>query len=281
MISDIHTRLRPRIWASFVLVLASLLMLARMVYLYLPGGWDWGMSIQPAVLELLHGRSPYETTEFLYPFWVLFPLVPLALVPAKLGTAILFVSGLLAYAYVAYKFEAKPVALLFLLLSFPVMEGLYNGEIEWLAILGLVLPKPVGLFFLLSKPQTGLGVALFWLAESMRQGGWREAIRVFAPISVTVVLSFLLFGPWPLHSIRRINSGLNVSLWPYGIPIGLLLLSVALRHRKLGPAMIASPLLSPYLTPHSWSIVLLGLLPGPTVVIVASIGSWLARILIW
>jgi hypothetical protein len=262
-------------------VLASLLVLARVVYLYLPGGLDWSKYTQPAALELLHGRSPYNIPGFYNPFWVLLPLLPLSLMPTKIGVAVLFVSGLLAYAYVAYRLGAKPMTILFLLFSFPIMAGLYNGQIEWLALLGLVLPKPIGLFFLLSKPQIGLGIALFWFAEALRQGGWREAVRVFAPVSSAIAFSFLLFGLWPSHGIHRINLGLNVSLWPYGIPIGLALLIIALRQRKLAPAMIASPLLSPYLVPHSWSIVLFGLLPGQALVVIASMGSWLARILIW
>jgi hypothetical protein len=262
-----------------LLLVTTLFLLARAVYVYLPGGMDWIFYFRPAALELLHGRSPYTVHGFYYPFWILLPLMPIALLPAGIGVAALYVLGLLAYAYVAYKLGAQPVTLVFLLLSFPVMSGLYNGQIEWLAVLGLVLPKSLGLFLLLSKPQTGLGIALFWFVEILREAGWSEALRKFVPVGLGFALSFLLFGLWPLQALGRISAGMNASLWPHSIPFGLILLIVAFNKRKLGLSMMASPLLSPYFTFHTWSVVLLGLLPSQVLVVLAAVGTWILGLL--
>src|SRR5690606_38971700 len=80
-------------------------------------------------------------------------------------------------------------------------------NIDWLPLVGFVLPPQIGLFFILIKPQMGLAVALFWLVEAWREGGLREVIRVFGPVGAALALSLALYGLWPLRSSQEVGLG--------------------------------------------------------------------------
>jgi hypothetical protein len=243
---------------------------------YLPEGIDWRDTYRPAALALLSGQSPYSIDIFFAAPWALFPLLPFALLPENLGRGILFLVGLIAYGYTAYKLGAKPVALVAFLASPPVMHGLLNSNIEWLPLLGFVMPPQIGLFFISIKPQIGSVVAIFWLVEAWRNGGLREAIRIFLPVSLALLVSFALFGFWPLRfqNTLALTRSYNASLWPGSIPIGVALLVAAIHRRNIRFAMGASPCLSPYVLLHAWSGVLVALVSQPVELVAAVVGLW-------
>jgi hypothetical protein len=66
-------------------------------------GVDWKWAYQPAVLALLEGISPYEAGGFYNPPWILLPLIPVALFPLPLGTAIMYVLNLFLFLFVMVK----------------------------------------------------------------------------------------------------------------------------------------------------------------------------------
>lgn len=138
-----------------------------------------------------------------------------------------------------------------------------NGNIDALVLLGFVLP-----------PQIGAGVALYWLVESWRQKGFREVIRVFAPITAAWFVSFLLFGLWPLRGEQEVDQWWNASLWPLFIPVGLGLIVAALRRRRIEYAMAASPCLSPYVLLHAWVGALAAILTLTAETVAVVIGLW-------
>jgi hypothetical protein len=108
------------------------------------------------------------------------------------------------------------------------------------------------LFFLAIKPQIGVAVAVFWMVQAWRKSGLLEVFKVFGPVTATFLLSFIIYGFWPLNYKHAFSWGGNASLWPLSIPVGLALLVTAIRKHKLTFAISASPLLSPYLLLHSW-----------------------------
>jgi hypothetical protein len=70
----------------------------------------------------------------------------------------------------------------------------------------------------------GSVVALFWLAEAWRKGRVREVVRVFAPFTIVLLVSFVLYGFYPLEWVTvEVDQWWNASLWPMSIPIGLTL----------------------------------------------------------
>jgi len=149
---------------SLWIILASILLtviLIGLFYLYLPLGVDWRDTYQPSTLELLRGHSPYDIVPFVNPPWILLPLIPLAILPDKLGCAIWAVLSLYAYGYVAFKFGAKPLALLALIFSYPVLFDLFYGQIDALIILGFLMPPGIGIFLFWPNPKLGLESRFF------------------------------------------------------------------------------------------------------------------------
>ena len=143
------------------------------------------------------------------------------------------------------------------------------------------MPPQIGLFFIVIKPQIGIGVGLFWLIEAWRSGGFREAIRVFLPVSLAISISFIIFGLWPLRFSDTfiLTRAYNASLWPSSIPIGLALLVASIHKRNIKSAMASSPCLSPYVLLHAWVVALVPVLSQPIETIAAVIGLWILVII--
>lgn len=240
-------------------------------------GYDWHYAYRPAALALLAGQSPYGITSehFSNPPWTLLPLLPLALLPERIGWLALVVIGLIAFALTAVKLGASPVAFAAFLLSPLVIRVLYFGQIEWLALLGILFPPWLGLFFVLVKPQVGIGVALFWLVEAWRLGGLRQVVTTFAPVTIALLASFAVFGFWPINGLTIYReTRLNISLWPWGIVLGELLLARAWRKRDIGAAVAAGPMLSPYVG-NSFVAVMAGAVRYERVMVVVSAALWM------
>ena len=280
--------LRQKPWLSALLIVLFGLLIGLMTWV-LPAGADWHETFRPAALALLHGNSPYglangveasfKASNFYNAPWTLLPLLPLALLPEALGRALLLMGTLIAFAYTAHKLGAKPLATTALLLSPPVVHCALVGNVDWLVALGFVLPPQIGLFFVLVKPQMGWVVALFWLVEAWRTGGWRAVLRTFAPVTGVMLLSFVIFGLWPLRLERQLSIWWSASLWPMSIPVGLGLIAAALRQRRIQFAMAASPCLSPYLMMHSWVAALLAIVTALPEMLAVVAGFWILILL--
>ncbi len=258
------------------------------VYTYLPVHVDanppdtWGFSvdwkgcIRPDTLELISGHSPYAAGCGLNPPWTYLLLAPIALLPPALGAAVLFVLTYLLYAFAFMRLGAKPLQVLGLVLCPFVFINAQNGNIDFLPVLGMVLPPQIGLFFVVMKPQMGVGIALFWLVEAWHTGRLREVVRVFGPVTLAYLVSFGLFGLWPLRFLKQPADPFNASLWPLALPIGLGLLIYALRSRNKLLAISATPFLAPYINIHSYAILLFAFIPyEPLLYIVLGL-SWMA-----
>jgi hypothetical protein len=261
-----------KIAAALFIIIACFLMATYFVYIYLPVNVDWALNGPPQVgvdwkgafrkacLELLNGRSPYNNSAFFNPPWTLLPLLPIALLSPALGSAVMYVLNLFVYLFAAWKLKIN----VWLTIPFMVFSGMLinsnNGNIEGIIALGFILPPQIGLFFILAKPQIGVAVAIFWLIESWRAGGAQKVLIVFLPVVLAYIFSFLVFGFWILNSFNVVDKWWNTSIWPRGIPIGVILLGLAIWKREIKFAIAASPFFAPYLTIHSWAFTWLGLL---------------------
>jgi len=262
---------------NIILTLLALTGVGTFVYFFFPDPIDWTLFFRPAALLIASGGSPYGGSFDIYnPPWALIPLIPFAYLPYRLSVACLFVANLVGFVFVGLRLGAKPLSLGALIASFPVAFSLLFGQIDALVYLGLVLPRAIGLFFILAKPQIGAPLAFFWMVEAWRAGGWKNVLNTFAPVTAGFFLSFLIYGFWPLNSrpAELVNVLHNTSFWPLSLALGLPLLIYAMRSRRQNFAMISGPLFSPYVAPQSWSISLLGLLPYPMIMVVASLASW-------
>jgi len=253
---------------------AIVLLAAGMVYL--PPGVDWRTNYRPACLALLGGRSPY-TVQLFNPPWILLPLLPFAVLPEQLGRAALFLVSLVSFGVTAHRLGASPLGVAIFLLSPPVVHCLLNANIEWIPLLGFVLPPQLGLLLITAKPQTGFAVALFLVAEAWRRGGLRGILHVSWPLSATFALSCLLFGFWPVYllDVMPLAGDINASFWPHSIPVGLALLVASIRKRNCKLAMAASPCLSPYALFHTWSAAVVSLVASTAGLAAAVAGLWI------
>ncbi len=272
-----NARIIPRTRILRLSLVALLAVIAVLVAsLYLPPGRDWH-NYRGASVALLSGKSPFSAPFFFAPPWILLPLVPFAVLPERIGRAVLFLVSLSAFAYTAYRFGAKPLGIAVFLLSPPVIHCLLNANMEWLPLLGFTLPPELGLPLVMTKPQTGFAVALFWIVEAWRESGIRGVVRISWPLVALFLASCVLFGFWPARSpdILPLAEGFNASLWPISIPVGLALVTASIRRREMKYAMGASPCLSPYVLFHTWVAALVPLASSTAELIAAVVGLWI------
>jgi hypothetical protein len=124
-------------------------------------GIDWHETFYPAARAVLNGQSPYVVPTFRNAPWVLLFIVPFALFSEEPGGILYFIANLAAYAWVAYRLKARPLAFVAFLLSPPVVYGLRMLNVDALVLIGFVLPAPIGLFFVLIKPQMGIAMTFY------------------------------------------------------------------------------------------------------------------------
>ena len=265
-------------YVSIILVLLAVLIFywaASSIWPLL--GIDWHETFYPALQKVINGENPYDVPTFRNAPWTILVLFPFSLFSENVGGILFFMASLAGYAWVAYRLKARPMAFVLFLFSPPVIYGLRMLNVDVLVLIGFVLPAPIGLFFVLIKPQMGIVMGLYWLAEAWREGGVNKVFRVFTPVTVSLALSFIILGNWIVgRQSDLLGSFWNASLWPWALPIGLVLAALSVRDRRKDYGMAASPFLSPYLAYHSWVSVLVGLLQHEFILAVAVIGMWIA-----
>jgi len=244
-------------------------------------GIDWKETFYPAARAMLNGESPYTIPTFRNAPWTIFFLMPFALFSETTGGILFFIASIIVYAWVAYRLGANRLTLIIFLLSPPVVYGMRMLNVDIFVLIGFVLPAQIGLFFILIKPQMGIVMIPFWLLQTYKQGGIKKIASTFLPVVAALGISFLLFGNWLSgRQADLYDSFWNASLWPWAIPIGIVLTALSLRDLRQDFAMAASPFLSPYLAYHSWVSVLAGLIKHPFEFIITVISMWLVAVII-
>jgi hypothetical protein len=273
----------PRTTQILIVVIGFAAAVAGLVALYSIGvievGYDWRTTFYPAAHNVFLGKSPYEVNGFVNVPWTVLVLLPFAVLPLPISGALFCVISIIIYCVVAFRLGADLPWLAIFLISPFVLGNLYFGNLDCLALVGLILPPPIGIFFVLIKPQIGIGIAAFWLVEAWRKGRLLEVLRVFAPVGAAILISIALFGNWTSSQINVVNASWNTSWWPWSLPVGLVLLVRAVIYRKKNEAIAASPFLSPYVAYPSWVGVLLALIPRKLELIVAVAGMYLTGII--
>jgi hypothetical protein len=214
-------------------------------------GIDW-QSIRPASLAIVAGESPYGAWYF-NPPWLAAMLIPLALLPFQASAALMFAINISAFMAIFARLRIYPVLALILLLI--VFRSAFFGNVEGLVLLGAIMPPWIGLFLVLIKPQVGIGIALYWLWFAWKD---KRILRTFGPVIFALSLSFIIYGNWLQSNITA--QSWNASIFPYGVPFGLLLLWISCKTRNIGGAIAAGVLFSPYVNMWmSWAFLPIGL----------------------
>lgn len=235
-------------------------------------GLDWYGTFRPAVLS----GQPYNYPNFFSPPWVVLLLYPFALLPPGMDMVAIISISIAIWIIVMRRFGARPIWILLMFFTPQLWWGILYGNIDFLVLIGLLLPAPIGLIFVLVKPQVGIGIAVYWIIESYRRGGYKEFLITVAPISLLTALFCIPYGFWPLELLRVTERPWNISLFPYLIGGGLILLIRAVKKRQPGLALTASPFLSPYVASWSLPVAAIGLLPSQVNMILATLSLWAA-----
>jgi hypothetical protein len=243
-------------------------------------GVDWRQTYRTGARAIFKGQNPYQVVPtFRNPVWILLPLAPFAFLPDKLGSALMLVMDVSLYAFVAHRLKARPIAFTAFMLSPAMLFSHIMLNIDPFILFGFILPAPIGLLFVLAKPQIGLGVCIYWLIEAWRNGGIRKALMILIPSAIAIACSFILYGNWVAQSVARdkflLSVGWNDSLWPYGLVVGMALLIYGILKRDKVASASASPFLSPYVFLPSWSSALIILFRSDVLMVTAVVAMWI------
>lgn len=262
-------------------------LLLFLLYTYIPIGIDWRDTYRPAALAMARGESPYSVDIYYAAPWGAALLIPFALLPYGLGRFLLFLVSIASFAAVPIALQrpetgirvSPPVFVLFMT-SAAVVGCLNNGNIEFLPLLAVICPPWLGLILLAIKPQVGVGLAIFWGIQIWRHKGPGAALRAFLPVSLMLSASFIIYGVWPLRFSQTLAWSVdNTALFPWGFPLGVVLLYVAIEAGWKSTALAASPLLSPYVLQFTWVSLLVELLDRPRLFFFAWVALWIPVII--
>ena len=240
----------------------------------MPIGLDW-LNILPSVQAFLSGENPYLVGEVFEPFWTFIFLSPFALLPYWVGRVALFLVSLIVFAYNAIRLGATKQQLLLFLLSAAVVGCLNNGNIDWLVTAGLWMHPTIGLFFIMMKPQIGIGLLIFWSWQAWNKKGVIGLIKLLAPVSIAYLVSFWLYGFWFLRMFKLPHTDINMTTFPYGIWAGLVLIYLSIKNNDKDLSTISSVFFAPYVSQFSYSAVLLSSFKNKTAFILIWIGLWI------
>jgi len=240
------------------IVISVLFISGILLFLLFPtSSVDWIGTFYPVSQNPL---DPYKIKSFINPPWIGIILYPLHFFSLHMSKAInssltLVIIGSLV------KFKKGNLLSIFLTLtSFPFISLLTNGGIEWIPAIGFFFQNGFGVFLLLSKPQCGILSATSWFFQKKN-----KFIFLLIPC-VGIFLSFILWKKWIINFISNLNyvntlpfglSDWNASLFPWTIPIGLILLYLIIKKRGDNNELLgtlATFCFFPYFAPHSLTI---------------------------
>lgn len=246
-----------RIW----LYAALIVFVATAVWIgsFVPNA-DWYATFDPAARGVLEGRSMYEQPLFSNPPWAVLILLPFVLFPLATARGLVLVAIIAIWIYIAWRLKSNWAAFVALLISPTAIGAVLASNLDAFALTGIFLPPVYGLFLLMIKPQIGFGVALYYLVQTWRESRAAGVIRAFAPIILAHIAGLILFPLWIERLRSQFSNVWNRSIFPYGIPLGIFFLWLAIRKRNVWFALASAPFFSPFLTFYTYLVVQIGLL---------------------
>lgn len=221
---------------------------------------DWSGTYDGVLQAIRQGRSPYSQASFLNPPWTVFLLAPFAALPSRLARGLVLVCTVAAWFYTAWRLGAPRVSVIAMLLSPTAIGTLLAGNLDGLILLGIFIPATWGLFVLLIKPQIGIGAAVYGLFEAWQRRRLPGVLLTLMPVLIGAAISAVVFPAWLDRVLQQPANAWNRSIFPYGIPLGMLLLWLSFRRQNMMFALASAPFFSPYLTFPTYLIVQIGLL---------------------
>ena len=160
---------------------------------------DFHCCFFPAARLLLSGQSPYMNKGFFNPPWVLYPILPLTMLPEWLASwiwvvanlAIIFYGLALAASILEFPKSRATVLIVAALTISPFsFAAVFTGQLSSFVLLGLSLSFAssfgwVAPALLLIKPQIGLVPSLVWFWRVLLDRDWAVVLlAVFLPVAL-------------------------------------------------------------------------------------------------
>lgn len=231
--------------AGWLLTIVALLALVAVFAQFWPIGADYYYHRYPAVRGWLAGESQlYDVSSPVYRVapWALILLVPLVLLPLKVGQAVLIVLSLgailLSFFFLKDGFPANFPFQVMAALNFHTFDVLIRGgKLDPLVLLGVALSwwaiqerrslvLSLGLLLIATKPPNGLLVGLLFV-YAIRSWPVSDLLKAFSLPLLAALASAIAIGPdWPLRYVRYQrtlppNPHLSVALWRGASQLGL------------------------------------------------------------
>lgn len=213
---------------------------------------DW-IVFRAACWALLTGQNPYLVghgqMRFFNPPWTLIPLMPLALFPPTIGYYLNMLVSLVSLLLVARHLKLGLWEFVCLAISPMHVQSVMDGNIEWVPLLGLLMPPPLAVLFYATKPQAGMGLIFLVLLKQWEKAQWRGIISALLP---TVVCEIIALGLWGLPPVPAQGNWGQLSLFPYSLLLGLPALFLTWKTRREDIAAFVGPFVAPYVTFHGY-----------------------------
>lgn len=232
-----HPLLLRGVFCFLVASLLSLLIPASSV------GNDYGC-VYLASSNMLHGQSPYAVACYIYPIWLAIAAMPLALLPAALSYHVYLVLAIGAILFVALSARRRWLAVLCCVPL--IVLTLLWGNVDWILLVGFVLPFPAAMPLLLIKPQIGAVLAAMLTWQAWRAGQRWSVVSWCAVLAIWFAASISAGMSWSGASSGAWYVGQNLSVWPLGAFLGVPLAVVAFRRCNRVLAVLACVLCAPY-----------------------------------
>jgi hypothetical protein len=253
-----------------------LVLMVYVISVIAPEGGDWHIAYYPAARAFLSGHSPYYAGSYLEnPVWICLILAPFGLFSERVGRALFLVVSIFCFykSFQSVNVPRRWIPMIFL--SPQILFGLNLGAIDALVLLAPAVHPILGFLLAMTKPQIGLGYAIYLIVEWIREGKFYSLVIALAASAGGILISIWLGMPF---SGRLISSPWNTSLFPYSLLPGIALLFMSIYKKKRELSFIASPMMSPYTAFYSW--VVLFMVQKPRYLVWVMIFSWVVYI-VW
>lgn len=222
---------------------------------------DWTQVFYPAAQRPLSPYFPISPDRALYYFnppWLAWLLFPFTLLPPRIALALFLLLTILVTMWCVHRLGGGLLETLLVLCSPAFVRLFIHAQIDGLMLLGFTLlltavnvtTKGIGLVLMAIKPQVlSFGAILYWWQLERH-----DKIKILLPLLGVTAVSLLIHGLWPLEVsqiLQYVPQNANVSVWPYGVPVGVVLLIVAVWRRDVYLAGLATFFFTPYLSSHS------------------------------
>ena len=263
--------------ATLAVVIVAPVLIALFAY-GLPRSLDW-LGVYARLAR--HPLHPYVVRGFYNPPWFAVPLTALGWLPDLLSQSVNAYLNFAVTVLVVVRYGGTPRSIVWTLTSLPFATLMVYGNVEWIGMSAFLVPPSVGLILLATKPQTGALAAVAWVRQA------RSKLNLLLPFVAVFLFSFLVWPNWPKEALANflaqqpppLTMPENASLWPWLVPLGIVLVIGAWLFEDELLGVAATLCLTPYFVLHSATL-LMALLAAraPRWALFLSLGMWVVAV---